>query len=237
MKYQLLSDRGSERENNEDFMGALPQRGVFVIADGMGGHVAGEVASHLSVESFIASVEKHPRPRRIRDESQILARAITDANDAVLRKSQDPGLHGMGTTLTGVLIRGRTAVLAHIGDTRAYFVRERSLRPITKDHTIVGLMVRSGLLHEDEAHSHPDRHILLQALGTQPSIEADVFQMRIPSDARILLSSDGLHDVVPAGEILECARESSLEQAAASLVAAANAHGGPDNITVVLIEP
>ncbi len=237
MRYQLLSDRGSERDNNEDFMGALPQRGLFVIADGMGGHVAGEVASHVSVERFLACVDKQPRPARIREECQVLAQAITAANDAVLRKSHEEGLHGMGTTLTAVLVRGRTAVLAHIGDTRAYFVRERSLRAITSDHTVVSLMVRSGLLDEEEAHEHPDRHILLQALGTQATLEPDVFLARIPLDSRILLSTDGLHDVVPSDEILKCARERSLEHAASSLIAAANARGGPDNITVVLIEP
>jgi protein phosphatase len=167
----------------------------------------------------------------------VLAQAMTDANQAVLRKAADHQLYGMGTTLTAVLIRGRMVSVAHVGDTRAYFVREDSLQVITRDHTVVGLMVQTGLLGEEEAHLHPDRHMLLQALGTQEAVEADVFQARIPGGTRILLSSDGLHDVVPAGEILQYACDPDLERAALGLIGAANAHGGPDNITVVLIEP
>jgi serine/threonine protein phosphatase PrpC len=237
MKYELLSDRGSERENNEDYARVLPERCIFVIADGMGGHVAGEVASHVAVDTFISSVEKQSRPKRIRDESSVLTLAMTEANQAVIRKAADHKLYGMGTTLTAVLIRGRMLSVAHVGDTRAYFVRGDSLQAITRDHTVVGLMVQTGLLGEEEAHLHPDRHMLLQALGTQEAVEADVFQARIPSDTRILLSSDGLHDVVPADEILQHATLPDLQRAATSLIAAANAHGGPDNITVVLIEP
>ena len=237
MKYALLSDTGQARENNEDCARALPERGLFVIADGMGGHVAGEVASRVATESFILSVEKHPRPRRIRQESAVLAHALDEANQAVLSEAHSSELHGMGTTLTAALIRGRTLSVAHLGDTRAYFVREQMLRLVTKDHTVVGLMVRSGLLDEEEARMHPERHMLLQALGTQEEIEPDVFQVRIPARARILLSSDGLHDVVPSEEILECARVADLKQAARGLVNVANARGGPDNVTVLLIDP
>jgi protein phosphatase len=236
MKYELASDQGA-RENNEDYARALPERRMFVIADGMGGHAAGEVASHLAVDAFTACVEKEPRPRRIRDECKLLAQAMAEANEAVYRTADDPRFHGMGTTLTAVLIRGRRATLAHIGDTRAYFVRKGSLRLITRDHTVVGLMVNSGLLAVEDAQLHPDRHMLLHALGTQELVAADVFQTRIPAGARILLSSDGLHDVVSSEEILECACRADLKEAAQSLVDAANSHGGPDNITIVLIEP
>jgi PPM family protein phosphatase len=237
MKYELASDRGAHRENNEDCVRAVPERRVFVLADGMGGHAAGEVASHVAVEAFVASIEKQPRPPRIRDECRVMAYAISAANEAVLRRADEPELHGMGTTLTAVLIRGRMATLAHVGDSRAYFVREDSLHLLTRDHTVVGLMVNSGLLAPEVAHLHPDRHVLLQALGTAELVSADIFQTRIPAGTRILLSSDGLHDVVPSDEILACARETRLDKAVESLVAAAIQHGGPDNITVALIQP
>jgi protein phosphatase len=237
MRYALLSDRGRTRENNEDRALALPAVGLFVIADGMGGHVAGEVASRLAVESFAAAFEQQPRPRRTRDEAARLERALGQANTAVLQEAQRASLHGMGTTLTAVLVRGRSAVLAHVGDTRAYFVRPQLLQRVTRDHTVVDLMQRSGLLGEEAARVHPERHMLLQALGTQEELEPDVFQARIPGSARILLSSDGLHDVVPAAELLACALQRDLDQAVKELVAAANAHGGPDNVTALLIEP
>jgi len=194
-RHALVSDRGCVRENNEDHARAVPERGLYVVADGMGGHVAGEVASALAVASFVEAVCAHLRPRRVADEQARLGEACLVANRAVLREATTRDLHGMGTTLTGVLVRGRTLTVAHVGDSRAYFVRPRSLQPITRDHTMVALLVENGVIPAEQAHQHPDLHVLTQALGTSEILEPDLIQVRIPRDARLLLSSDGLHDV------------------------------------------
>jgi len=231
------SDRGCVRENNEDHVRVVPERGLYVVADGMGGHVGGEVASALAVSHLVESVCARPRPRRLAEEAALLGEACLSANQAVLREATTRALHGMGTTLTAVLVRGRSVTVAHVGDSRAYFVKPHSLQAITRDHTIVALLVENGMLGAEEAHTHPDRHVLTQALGTSETIEPDIFQLRIPRDTRLLLSSDGLHDVVSSERIHELARGPDLEQAAAALIDAARQSGGPDNITVVLVEP
>jgi protein phosphatase len=236
-RFALLSDRGCVRENNEDHARAVPERGLYVVADGMGGHVAGEVASAVAVSNFVDTVCARPRPRRISEETELLGEACLSANRAVLREAIARDLHGMGTTLTGLLVRGRSIAVAHVGDSRAYFVKPRELQAITRDHTIVALLVENGVLAAEDAHNHPDRHVLTQALGTNESVEPDVFQLRIPRDARLLLTSDGLHDVLPQGRIHELALTPDLDQAAAALVDAAKQSGGPDNITVLLVEP
>jgi len=236
LRYAVGSDVGSVRENNEDHVRVVPERGLFVVADGMGGHVAGEVASRVAVESFIEAVAKQPRPRRIKDEIAILEAAVHAANNAVMDTAQARGLIGMGTTLTAALIRGRTATIAHIGDSRAYLANDK-LWMVTQDHTMAALMVQSGLLSEHDAAAHPERHVLTQAIGTGRTIEPDVFQTRLPRATRILLCSDGLYDVVPAIEILQLMQDPDLDATVPALIQAAKAHGGPDNITVVLIDP
>ena len=236
LRFALASDRGKVRENNEDHVRAEPERGLFVLADGMGGHVAGEVASEVAVSSCISAVLKEAKPRRIRDEAALVEGAMHAANEAVVRAASDRGLFGMGTTLTTTLVRGRTATIGHVGDSRAYVVTNR-LRQLTTDHTVVAMLVEGGILSPEEVVDHPDRHVLTQALGTQDLIEPDVIQTRVPSGGRILLSSDGLHDVVPDDEILAAASRRNLEEACAALVTCAKDHGAPDNVSVVLIEP
>jgi len=236
LRYALASDRGSVREGNEDSVRAVPDRSLFLVADGMGGHVGGEVASQVAADRFIEVVLEHPVPSRTRDEIAIMRAAMLAANDEVLKVAARQGLWGMGTTLTAALIRGRTATIAHAGDSRGYLAH-RSLKQLTRDHTMVAMLVESGALTESESHLHPDRHVLIQAVGTQPDLEPDVFQVRIPRRAQLLLCTDGLHDVLPAPTLLACAQTPDLEAGVARLVEAANAHGGPDNITVVLVRP
>jgi len=236
LRYALASDVGSVRENNEDSARALPERSIFVVADGMGGHVAGEVASRVAIEAFLQSIEQEARPRRIKDALTMMHSAALSANEAVYTTAQERGLMGMGTTLTGVLIQGRTACIAHVGDSRFYLVG-RKLRVVTQDHTMTHLMVQSGILSEADAASHPERHVLTQAVGTARSIEPDVFQTRIPRGSRLLLCTDGLHDVVPPDEIRAEASSENLEKGAHALIEAAKAYGGPDNITVILVDP
>ena len=233
--YALLSDTGRIRDNNEDSARVVPDLGLYVIADGMGGHVAGEVASRVAADTLVAEVARHPNPRRVRDQQEILRAAIVAANIAVLREGEDRKLQGMGTTLTALRVTKRTATISHIGDTRAYFVRPAKLQPLTTDHTLVAMLVATGVVPAGEAQDHRDKHLLTQAIGTHAEIEPDVFQKRIPRGCRILLCTDGLHDHVPLDEVQRLARLPDLDEAALRLIEAANACGGPDNVTVILI--
>jgi protein phosphatase len=236
-RWALRTDPGLQRENNEDAARALPERGLFVVADGMGGHVAGEVASRVASDALVEVVVSAPPPRRIRDEAARLGEALITANSAVRREAERLELEGMGTTLTALLLRGRTATLAHVGDSRAYLVREGELRQLTRDHTLVAMLVESGALEPEEAVGHPERHVLTRALGTHGTVHPDVSQLRIPRTGRFLLSSDGLHDVVPEREILELAVGDDLDEAVRRLVDATRSYGAPDNVTVLLVEP
>jgi protein phosphatase len=234
-RFALRTDVGLVRENNEDYATVSAQRGLYVVADGMGGHLGGEVASRVAVETLASHLCAHPRPRRIADEQIRLAEAVGVANQAVLRESLERRLFGMGTTLTALLLRGRTATLAHIGDSRAYLLREGELFQLTGDHTVIRMLVEAGEMDAADAHAHPDRHLLTQALGTADLVRPDIVQTRLPKGSRILLSTDGLHDVVPSGELAALSGLPGLQKAADALIEAARSHGAPDNITALLV--
>lgn len=235
-RYALASDLGRERENNEDAALAIPELVLFVIADGMGGHLGGEIASHTAVESVVAYVKGHGPADDDESQARILCEAALEANSAVLKEAERRDLLGMGTTLTALQIRGRTATIAHVGDTRVSLVKDDEVTVLTRDQNMASLLVDEGVISSDAAPLHPERHMLTQAVGTHESIEPDLVQIRIPKDARILLSTDGLHDVVPGHEIARIAANENLEVAVRGLIEKANDHGGPDNITVILIE-
>ncbi len=237
LRYALATDTGRERDNNEDSARVVEELGLFVVADGMGGHVGGEVASKIAVDTFTAFIQSHDDAKSARDEIRVLSEALLEANSAVQHEAKSKNLLGMGTTFTAARIRGRTATICHVGDSRAYLLQDGELRSLTQDHTIVWLLVEEGVISPEEAKDHPERHMLTQALGTQELIEPDIVREEIPAAARLLLCSDGLHDTVPAQEIAELASGPKLEAAAQALVDRANAHGGPDNITLILIEP
>ena len=236
MNHALATDTGKLRDNNEDFVLGRPELGLFVIADGMGGHAAGEVASELATRTVADIVGAAPAPRRIRDEGPLLRRAIVQANKAVLRAGEERELEGMGTTLTALRFRGRTAVVSHVGDTRVYVLRNGVLTCLTRDHTFVGVLVRSGAISEEAAMHHPDRHVLTQAIGTPDGISPDVIQRRLAPGTRLLMSTDGLHDVVLPREIAELASGPNLGAAVRALIDRANQCGGPDNVSVILIQ-
>jgi PPM family protein phosphatase len=236
-RYALLSDVGVERSNNEDTAAVDLELGLFLVADGMGGHAAGEVASRVAVEATIAALRKRPRPSRARDHGDALLQALHDANDAVVREADERGTFGMGTTLSVVALRRRTAIVAHVGDSRVYSVTRRKMRQLTNDHTLVQAMVQSGVLTAEQAQTHPDKHVLTQAIGTMGALEPQVMQARIPARGRLLLCTDGLHDALTPEQIAELARRPDLDDAARALVERANALGGHDNVTVLLVEP
>jgi protein phosphatase len=236
-KYALLSDVGLERSNNEDSAAVDLELGLFVVADGMGGHAAGEVASRIAVEATIAALRSRPRPKRLRDEGEVLLQALHDANSAVVREADERGTFGMGTTLSALFVRRRSAVIAHVGDSRIYSIGKKGIAQLTADHTLVAAMVEQGVLTPEQAASHPDKHVLTQAIGTMGTLEPQVLQAKIPAKGRLLLCTDGLHDSLSLAEIEELARREDLDEAARALVERANALGGHDNVTVLLVEP
>ena len=237
MRYALLSDVGKERSNNEDCAAVDLELGLFVVADGMGGHAAGEVASRVAVDATLAAVRSRPRPTRLRDGSELLLQACHDANSAVIREADERGTFGMGTTLSAVFVRKRSAVIANVGDSRVYSIGRRSVKQLTTDHTLVAAMVENGLLSASEAQNHPDKHVLTQAIGTMGELTPQVLKARVPARGRLLLCTDGLHDSLSLVEIGDLARADDLDEAVRALVERANALGGHDNVTVLLIEP
>lgn len=227
----VKSDIGRVREGNEDSY--LVDDPLYVVADGMGGHLAGDVASSTAVDvissrSSTASAE----------DPQTLAELIRGANAAIWeRASADPELHGMGTTCTLVLLDGARAHIAHVGDSRAYLLRDGQLQQLTEDHTLVARMVREGRLREEEAERHPQRSIITRALGVDADVEVDLSTLDLRSGDRLLLCSDGLSSMIGRDEIAGGLSEQADPQAAADdLVARANEAGGEDNITVVVID-
>ena len=228
-----VTDTGRRRRRNEDAYVCEPP--VFAIADGMGGAQAGEVASRLA-----AAVLEEARLETASAEAaeERVAELIREANRRVFQRSnEDAATSGMGTTMTVALVDDEDGTIAfgHVGDSRAYRVREGTLEQLTDDHSLVGELMRSGKLSAEEAETHPQRSVITRALGTEPDIDVDTFTIEAEAGDVFLLCSDGLTDMVSDREILALLQESrDLQQAARALVEAANAGGGEDNITVVV---
>ncbi|HMG28049.1 MAG TPA: Stp1/IreP family PP2C-type Ser/Thr phosphatase [Acidimicrobiia bacterium] len=225
-----VTDVGRVRDGNEDdFLDQADRLGLVAVADGMGGHRAGEVASATALESLRAAVAS----------GEQLREAIEGANEAVLEKSEsDHDLHGMGTTLTaGMLGTDGSLTVGHVGDSRGYLMRNGELRQITDDHSLVEEMVRGGELTPEQAEVHPQRSIITRALGIDPLVDVDLYPIELQPGDRILLCSDGLTTMVRPEEIANIlGREPDPRRAAQLLVDAANAAGGEDNVTAVIVE-
>jgi PPM family protein phosphatase len=225
-----ISDPGRKRRRNEDAYVAEPP--LFAIADGMGGAQAGEVASRLA-----AAALKESRPAA-GGESRI-AELIQEANRRVYaRSSSDPNTSGMGTTITVALVEGDQVSFGHVGDSRAYLIRDGSMEQLTEDHSLVGELLRSGKLSREEADAHPQRSVITRALGTDPDVDVDTFTIAAQTGDVFLLCSDGLTDMLNEAAILELVEENrkDIDGALRALVRAANRKGGEDNITVVAFE-
>ncbi len=223
------TDTGRVRDGNEDVKLVDPRMGLYAVADGMGGHQAGEVASATAIEALRAAVSNGAPIRE----------AITKANEAVVeRAAGDEGLRGMGTTMTAAtLAAGGTLLIGHVGDSRAYLVRDGELSQVTKDHSLVGEMVQGGELTPEQAEVHPQRSVITRALGIERGVEVDIYPLELDEGDRVLLCSDGLTDMLRTDEIAAILqRESDPQKAANTLVDAANKAGGEDNITVVILD-
>ena len=226
-----VSDTGRRRRRNEDSYVCEPP--LFAVADGMGGAQAGEVASRLAA-AVLQEVNGEQLSRGA------IAELIQEANRRVFQRSnEDAAASGMGTTLTVALVESSdTVAIGHVGDSRAYRVRDGRLEQLTEDHSLVGEMMRSGKLSAEEAEAHPQRSVITRALGTEPDVDVDTFTIETEPGDVFLLCSDGLTTMVPDREILSLldASGGDLERAARRLVEAANRSGGEDNITVVVFE-
>ena len=247
--HAMQSHQGLVRRGNEDACAACPQTGAFVVCDGMGGAAAGEVASHLAVESFLCHLaQPNCNGNRSAQPEARLAAAIHAANHAVYQQSRrSPQLSGMGTTLVAVyapIVNGQveTLWLAHVGDSRCYRLRQSHLQQLTHDHSLVEEQLRAGQITPAQAVISPMRNLLTRAIGSSATAEPEIQSRCAQLDDLYLLASDGLtHDVAESEieEILAAvplpATQSALAQACESLIGAANANGGHDNITVMLI--
>ena len=235
-----LSDAGKRREANEDSLGTpegvppevLARKGrLYVVADGIGGHAGGKMASSLAVQQVLR--EYYGDPSTNLEES--LRQAILAANRAVHDQAQDAKYEGMGTTLVAALVQGNRLVVANVGDSRAYLVREGKISQITRDHSWVAEQRDAGLLTEEEAWQHPYRHIILRSLGGKPEVEVDFFRRALRPGNTVLLCTDGLSDMVEAGEMLRTVDKQRPQAVVESLVELANRRGSPDNVTAVAL--
>lgn len=227
------SDTGRKRSANEDFYAVVEKLGLFVVADGLGGHVAGRRASELGVGAFVESVSGDPDAAP----AEVLRRAFTRANDLIREVAEgDAQLRGMGTTLAALWLRGSEAVLAHAGDSRLYLLRERRLHPLSLDHSLVGERVARGELTPSQARVHPSRHVITRAVGVLPAVEPDLSSVRARAGDVLMLCSDGISAQLSDDELEHClSGRRDLDAAAERLVELANARGGEDNATVILV--
>jgi protein phosphatase len=228
VEHKAITHPGRVRRSNEDAFHAAPP--LFVVADGMGGARAGEVASAQAVAAFRA-VRARPLPPE-----SLLREAVRDANRRIVaRAADDPATSGMGTTVTAALVTDGRVSFAHVGDSRAYLLRDGVIQQLSDDHSLVGELVRRGALSAEEAAAHPQRSVITRALGSEAEVEVDTFTVEARAGDLYLLCSDGVSGMLGderLGAILRDAR--SLDVAAGEIVRLANAAGGEDNITAVL---
>jgi len=248
-----LTDVGRKRKMNEDSFTAADNLGLYVVADGMGGHAAGEVASRLAVESILrhisgaetgnATAPSNAVTRSLDDDRPAPARrvlsAIRMANQEIVRSvREDQSTRGMGTTVVLAYIQGRRAYIGSVGDSRAYLVRGGRIMQLTDDHTFVNEQVRAGTLSPAEARRHPARNILTRAVGSQDEVEADLVEQDLEAGDLLILCSDGLTTMVDDHDILDVVRRQGgdPDRGCRALVNLANERGGDDNITTILIQ-
>ncbi len=240
MKFYAITDIGRKRELNEDYIytsgqpiGALPN--LFIVADGMGGHKAGDYASMHTVDRFVEVIRELGEEHGVQD---AINEAVTAANAYIYQRSREnSNLSGMGTTLVLASCIGNEAIVANIGDSRLYLVND-AMTQITRDHSLVEEMVTLGGIDREMARNHPDKNIITRAVGVKEKVAADFFEVDLTKGDRLLLCSDGLTNMLRDEEIYQIIQNNKeLEQAAKALVDAANENGGRDNIAVVLVEP
>jgi protein phosphatase len=247
--WKAVTDVGRKRKGNEDNLVANPEQRLFVVADGMGGHAAGEVASKVAVEAIDEFIQLTGGDQEITwpfglDETisydgNRLKTAIRFANRRVLEATKEKAEYeGMATTVAAVLVDGSTANLAHVGDSRIYLYRDGELTQLTNDHSWVNEQLQSGIISLEQARTHPLRNVVTRALGGRADLQVDMGTQAIKSGDLLLVCSDGLTTMVPDEHIARLLHDAQgdTEKAAEALVTEANARGGEDNISVVVLQ-
>jgi protein phosphatase len=220
-------------------MGLFPDLNLFLVADGMGGHAAGEVASSMAVETVQESISKDAGTANSHFAAHRLEMAIKASNQKIYQAGkQSPALAGMGTTIVSVLLYQDTAYIGYVGDSRAYLIRQDEITQITTDHSLVNEYLKKGMMTPEEAEHHPLKHVLSRALGTAPDVEVDILSVPLKSEDILLLCSDGLSNTVTQQIMLQTLKRSkgNLQEACHQLIEQANSRGGADNITVVILQ-
>ena len=232
------TDIGRKRNINQDTVcawpaphGSLPN--LFVVADGMGGHKAGDYASSYAVSAIGREVEMDESSEPV----MILKKAIECANEEIYEKAKEEEYSGMGTTVVASTIIGSTLFVANVGDSRLYIINDE-IKQITKDHSLVEEMVRAGELNKEEARFHPNKNVITRAIGANQSVAADYFEVFLQAGDIILLCSDGLSNMLGDAEILEIVKDCNddIEAAGKRLIDKANENGGKDNIAIVIVK-
>ncbi len=238
------TDIGRKRSINEDNYKICPKMNLYIVADGMGGHIAGEIASRLAVDIIAEAVQFEYESLRDNDRladfhpGHLLDKAIQLANRKILETAQKrPELEGMGTTTVAALVHHNTLHIASVGDSRIYRVRDREISQLTSDHSWVNMQVRLGNMTAEEARYHPMRNVITRALGTQLEVEIDIMAHLIRHNDVVLMCTDGLSNSIQMPEIAQQINEKpDLESATECLIQIANERGGDDNITAVLLQ-
>lgn len=247
LKFHARTDVGLKRKHNEDSLLAAEEFGVFVVADGVGGRKAGELASAITVNTFQsyapqlkASVDAFAADSNRETRNAVLGlldQAANAASRRVYEAATATGRQGMTTTLVAAVIGGGAAFVVHVGDSRAYLVREGQLRQLTEDHSMVNELIRTGAMTPEDASTSRYRNVITRAVGLYPNVRTDTLHVELLDGDRILLCSDGLTDMVQPGPILEMLLQANLSQAVDALIETSLENGGRDNVTVIAIEP
>lgn len=230
-----LSDKGLKREGNQDSFLVEDRLGLFIVADGVGGHFGGEVASALAVET-VREVVNHPRAVEFRPR-EVLAQAYEEASHRIYdRALQEPKLNGMGTTMVLSYVRDNKIYIANVGDSRAYLYRKPYLWQITEDHSLINEQIRLGMMNEEQARKLIGKNVITRSVGFERDVFPDLLEREISSGDTFIFCSDGLSGMVPDSEMCTILNVSNIEKSASLLLQKAIDHGGDDNVTVVVVQ-
>ncbi|MEO0294350.1 MAG: Stp1/IreP family PP2C-type Ser/Thr phosphatase, partial [candidate division WOR-3 bacterium] len=237
LRASALTDKGVVRQNNEDAFFIDEERGIFIVADGMGGHNAGEVASSLAVTTIKDFLYKKGDIQDSKQIKKALVESIFSAHEEIKKKSeQENSLKGMGTTVVVSYLKDRTLHICSVGDSRGYLIRDKKIIKLTEDHSVVAELLKSGVINEEEAKLHPMKNVITQALGIGTPPIPFFVREQLRDDDLILLCTDGLTEMLTDEEILSTClqKRNNISDMAKAFIDEANKKGGKDNVTVVL---
>lgn len=239
VKFGFKSDRGKVRDNNQDSYFVMPEEGIFLVADGVGGHTHGELASRTAMTDIAAFVRDNPIPAGADTDliKQYFCNLTQLVNEHIYSIAGEQAPRGMATTLIILYIEKNMAHVLNVGDSRVYLIRDGVMNQITEDHTFVNTLVKRGIISEAEAKTHPDRNMITKAIGADRTIEPDFYTFSIKENDVVLMCTDGLYNEVSSETIVKMAsEENDMRKLCSDLVDRANSHGGGDNITVVSVK-